>query len=111
MGHLQDMNKEQRSEFLWHKHNANKEARRGNSFVYWNEKLDKELELKGYDWYRFDNPSYGEYYATSNKLKAEEIVEQLRGLGHYARIICGYSQNVQKIKMFSITYKLKNAPR
>lgn len=51
-------------------------------------------------------PNMGESVVIT-ELEAQETIKELRGSNHYARIICGMMQVVQKIKYFSITYKLK----
>lgn len=106
MGHIQDMTREQRSDFLTHKYERTKESRRGDSFPYWNEKMHNQLFSNGYDIYEFLTGFDKE--ATSSITLAKDIVEVLRDNGNYARIICGYSQNRQRIRMFTIYYKTKN---
>ena len=105
MGHIQDMTKEQKSNFLSDKYQKLKESRLGCSYVYWNEKLDKELTEKGYQWYGF-----GKNYnkdATWSEAEAKEVVSKLRKTGNYARIISGYEQCQQRIQMYSVCYKKK----
>jgi hypothetical protein len=104
MGHRQQMTDKQRLEWDINSYKKKLEANKGHNYQYWSEKLEKELTEKGYEWYNFDNNKQ----ATASELKAQEIVEQLRNDGCYARIIAGYEQNVQRTKMFSITYKKKN---
>lgn len=80
------------------------EEKRGHNYQYYSEKLEKELEEKGYEWHKFID---GSYY-TNSEYDAKCIVNEYRKLGCYSRIICGMFQNVQRIKTFSICYKRKN---
>jgi hypothetical protein len=80
-------------------------AKRGHNYQYYNESIHEQMLNDGWDWYKF-NDKY-EQWATSSELLAKEIVDKLRSEGNYARIIAGYSQNPQKIKMFSVIYKSK----
>ena len=103
MGHLQDMNDEQRSEFLSNKYEVTKASRRGNEFPYWNEKLHNDLIAKGYQIYEFETGMESE--STRVLSLAKCVADKYRDDGYYARIICGYSQNRQRIKMYTIYYK------
>jgi len=103
MGHLQDMTDEQRRELKSYQYKRYKESRRGCSYPYWNEKLDKDLTDKGYKMHQFLTGMDKD--ATRVLLTAKEVVKALREKGNYARIICGYSQNQQKITMYSIYFR------
>lgn len=87
-------------------------ARRGHNFTYYNDELGEELKAKGYQWHLFtrncnmDDTKVTEDY-TSSVIVAKEAVEQYRSSGHYARVICGKHQNIQRIKSFSVIYKKK----
>lgn len=106
MGHLQEMTKEQRMAFLSHKYRVTKEGRKGDSFPYWNEKLHNSLLKKGYEMYQFETGYDRD--ATNHQHLAVSMVQKLRSQGNYARIICGYSQNQQRIRMFTIYFKNKS---
>lgn len=80
------------------------EEKRGHNYQYYSEKLEKELEEKGYSWHKFED---GNYY-TDSEYAAKILVNEYRKLGNYSRIICGMFQNVQRIKTFSICYKRKS---
>jgi hypothetical protein len=103
MGHRQDMTRKQRLEWDSFAYSRKLEESKGHNYKYWTEDLENSQEAKGYDWYTFKD---GKDY-TSSELEAQNVVKELRGSKHYARIVCGMIQVVQKIKYFSITYKLK----
>jgi hypothetical protein len=69
-------------------------------------KVWDEQEKKG--WLMYNDFSRGHNDATKSQLEAEEVVKTLRSDGNYARIICGYVQTKQKVKHFTVIYKLKN---
>jgi hypothetical protein len=50
--------------------------------------------------------SYGNQAIPSESF-AKETLEKLKSEGNQARIVCGYEKNIQRIKMFSIIFKLK----
>lgn len=102
MGHLQKMTNKERMELFSLQYERNKEGRRGNSFPYWTEKLDKELTEKGYVMYQFDR---GDRDSTESLEEAKRVIDMLRGKGNYGRIICGYNKCVQRIRMFTIYFK------
>jgi hypothetical protein len=80
-----------------------KEANKGHNFEYYNQEKHGKLLSSGYKFYKFK----GTEVATSAEGIAKDIVTKLREEGNYARIICGYEQNVQRIKMFSVIFKSK----
>ena len=87
-----------------------KVANRGHNYQYWNEEKHSKMLENGWQLYKFEknlSRTIGETYATLSENSAQEIVKQLRTENNYARIIAGYSQNVQRMKMFSIIYKKK----
>lgn len=109
MGHLQDMSDEQRSKFLSYSYKRKLEEQRGHNFEYWNDKKHYDLiENKGWALVGFEG-SFGLEDYTYSEIEAKEKVELLRQSNHFARIVCGYSKNVQKIKTFSVIYKLKES--
>lgn len=83
-----------------------KDENRGHNYQYWSEKLDKLLTDKGWALWKFDFAKI-QGMCTPSELEAKEVVKELRGKNYYARIVAGYCQNVQRIKMFSILYKKK----
>lgn len=108
MGHIQDMTDKQRIEFLADKYQKTKESRRGNSFEWWNDgKHDNLIENKGYKLFVFEG-SFNRDSFTTGQIEAQEKVKELRDSNHYARVVCGYSQCMQKIKSFSVIYKPKS---
>ena len=46
-------------------------------------------------------------YSTSSKENAKKIVDKLRAENNYARIVCGYDKNKQRVRMYSIIFKPK----
>lgn len=88
------------------------EARRGYNFEYWTEKHDRMLE-NGWDLLEFCKTPTRQWnklfkqYATSSVFHAKQEVERLRSEGFFARIVCGYEQNVQRVKMHSVIFKKK----
>ena len=84
-----------------------KAANRGHNFEYWNEDKHGKMLENGWELHIFRTDGLFEKYATISEMVAKEIVEKLRNENNYARIVAGYSQNVQHIKMFSIIYKPK----
>ena len=110
MGYKQHMTDKQRLDWFGMQYKAMLDARRGHNYQYYSDDLGKKLFKSGYNIYDFqieEGRKYSERFATSSEIEALEIVEKLRKNGNYARIIVGYSKNVQRIKMFSIIYKTK----
>jgi len=110
MGHRQDMTPKQKLEWDMMQYKAALEARRGHNFTYWDDSKHDKLLQNGWQFYNFPT-NYGgkisESVSTSSELTAKETKESLIADGYLARIFCGYDKNVQRIKMFSIIYKLK----
>lgn len=108
MGHLQDMTHRQRMDFISMQYQRKLDANRGHNYQYYTEELEKKWIAQGYAWYMFENKRSMQ---KSDSIESEEVaqnaVKYLRSHGYNARIICGYDQNVQHIKMFSIIYKEK----
>lgn len=76
---------------------------RGHNYEYWNEGKHNKMLKNGYDLYKFKK---GDFY-TYSEIHAKDIVNKLREENNYARIVCGYSQNIQRMKTFSVLYKKK----
>lgn len=82
-------------------------ANKGNNFQYWNEERHGEMLKRGYEFYDFMELGQVVHH-TRSVLKAKEVRATLRSTGHYATIIAGYHQTVQREKFFSILYKKKS---
>ena len=103
MGHLQEMNDKQRSEFQSYQYKRMLEERRGHNYKYHSDELEESLKEKGYEWYDFGSG----LEQTNFEDEAIEAVENLRETGHYARIICERMKVVQRVKYYSVAYKRK----
>ena len=90
-------------------------ANKGYNFQYWNERHERLLQ-NGWNLFLIKKSATTQWskifnrYSTASVLHAKMFVEQLRNEGNYARIVCGYNKNKQKIKMYSIIYKSKPKP-
>jgi hypothetical protein len=102
MGHLKNMTEGQRLKFFSWSYKTMLESRRGHNYEYWSEKHDELLE-NGWKMFEFKHRAE----ASSSENIAKNKVDELRQSGHYARIVCGLQKNVQRIKMYSIIYKLR----
>ena len=108
MGHREKMTNKQRLEWDSMQYKAKKDANKGHNYQYYSEELQKYMDEKGYVFYPEHGFNYGGgAYVTRLEYEAKQKVEVLRVIGYHARIICGYEQNVQKIKMYSIICKNK----
>jgi hypothetical protein len=112
MGHRQDMTPEQRLKWDCDNYKKKLEANKGSNYEYWNAKHD-ELLKNGWDLFLITETSIRQSSqtfkrcSTSSENQAKKSVERLRNDGNYARIICGYDKNIQRVKMYSIIYKAK----
>ena len=109
MGHRQKMTGKQRLDWDSNQYAAKLKYQKGHNYEYWNEGHAKMLE-NGWSLFTFDGKegtAIRDRKTTSIEEVAKEMVEQLRLDGFFARIVCGYDKNVQKIKMFSVIYKPK----
>lgn len=112
MGRRQDMTDKQRLEFDTYAYKRRLEENRGKNFEYWNEKHEQML-LNGWDLFEITKKPSRQWgnvfisYSTSSLYHAKEIVDKLRADGFFARIVCGYNKNVQRIKMHTIIFKPK----
>jgi hypothetical protein len=111
MGHRQDMTPEQRLKWDTENYKRRLEANKGSNYEYWNDKHE-ELLKNGWGLYKMtyksrNSDSTYEEYSTPAEDLAKEVVEKLRGENNYARIVCGYDKNKQRVKMYSIIYKKK----
>jgi hypothetical protein len=92
------------SDWRWHQYKKGQEARKGSNFEYWSEGKHRMLLTDGgYKLHAFVGHRHDDY--TYSELIAKEVVEEYRNTDHYARILCGMSQNVQRMKTFSVIYK------
>ena len=113
MGHRQDMTPEQRLKWDTENYKKRLEANKGSNYEYWNDKHEKMLQ-NGWKLFLITETSTRQWskileqYSTSSEEHAQKFVKQLREQNNYARIVCGYDKNRQRIKMFSIIYKPKH---
>lgn len=113
MGHRQDMTPEQRLKWDTDNYKKKLEANKGSNYEYWSCKHEKMLE-NGWDLFLITETSTKQWsqtfkrYSTSSEEHAKKFVKQLRKQNNYARIVCGYDKNRQRIKMFSVIFKPKN---
>lgn len=113
MGHRQDMTHEQRFEWDIENYKKRLKARIGRNYPYWNDRYDKMLD-NGWELYQIVEKSTRQWskifkqYATSSEEHAKKIVCELREKGYRANIVCGYEQNRQRVKMYSIIIKQTN---
>ena len=107
MGHRQDMTPEQRLKWDIENYKKKLQANKGSNYEYWNNKHNSMLE-NGWKLLNFRNIDQCFQMHTMYEYHAKKFVEDLRNNGNYARIVCGYHKNRQRIKMFSIIYKPKH---
>jgi hypothetical protein len=87
-------------------------SNKGINYEYWSAKHEKML-LAGWSLYKITEESTRQWsqtflnYSTSSHHHAKKYLDKLRIENNYARIICGYNKNRQRIKMYSIIYKSK----
>lgn len=112
MGHRQDMTPEQRSKWDSDNYKKRLEANKGSNYEYWSGNHDNMLQ-NGWSLFLITETSTRQWgkifesYSTSFEEHAKKFVKQLRETNNYARIVCGYDKNRQKIKMYSIIFKPK----
>jgi hypothetical protein len=110
MEHRQDMTPKQRHVLNDMQYKARLQAKRGHNHTYWSDdKHDKLFEL-GWKMYKFPINHRGkitESDSTMSENIAVETQKQLITDGYLAKLFCGYDKNIQRIKTFSILYKLK----
>ena len=107
MRHRQDMTDKQRHEWDSRSYRLAMEARRGHSFEYWNDDKHGKMLENGWSLHQFSDKKFVEWYGTISEESAKEVVDKLRSEGNYARIVCGYNKNRQRIKMHSVIFKHK----
>lgn len=113
MGHRQDMTSKQRLKWDTDNYKKRLEANKGSNYEYWADKHEKMLQ-NGWNLFLITEATTRQWsqtfkrYSTSSKEHAKKFVEDLRNNGNYARIVCGYDKNRQRVKMFSIIFKPKN---
>lgn len=110
MRHRQKMNDKQRLVFDVNSYKAKLKANKGHNYQYYSDdfgvKWVLEKKYKLYD-FKVEGKDFFDRWATQSESLAVGIALCLRQEGNYARVIVGYSKNVQKIKMFSVIYKAK----
>lgn len=82
-----------------------KEENRGHNYQYYNH--EKWLQMEANGWQMWDFNDKMDRYATRSEYYAKACIIKLKTEGNHARIIAGYSQNRQRIKMFTVIYKKK----
>jgi CRISPR/Cas system CSM-associated protein Csm2 small subunit len=88
------------------------EANKGSNYEYWTEKHEKMLQ-NGWSLFLITKTPTRQWNklfqsnSTSSKEHAEKYIKQLREENNFARIVCGYNKNRQRIKMYSIIFKSK----
>lgn len=108
MGHRQEMTREQRIKWDGMQYQAKLDANKGHNYEYWNDDKHGKLLNEGWELFSFPVKSIiSETEATVSEHTAIEALDKLRTEGNFARIIAGYSKNVQRMKMFSIIFKPK----
>ena len=108
MGHRQEMTPKQRLQWDSMQYQAKLDANKGHNYEYWNDDKHGKLLTKGWEIFSFPVKStISETEATSSELTAIITRDKLRTEGNYARIIAGYSKNVQRMKMFTVIFKPK----
>ena len=112
MGHRQKMTDEQRLKWDVENYIKRLEAKKGSNYEYWNDKHEEMLK-NGWDLFLIAETSTNQWcerfkkYSTSSENHAKKFVSELRLNGNYARIVCGYDKNRQRVKMYSIIFKKK----
>lgn len=93
---------------LWgaYQYERAKEANRGHNYRYYNEEWWVDMSNVGWEMELMDVTERHEYW-TASEYAAQERVKQLRALGNYSRIICGYHQTKQHQKFYTVIYKKK----
>jgi hypothetical protein len=87
---------------------AKLDANKGHNYEYWNDDKHGKLLNEGWELFSFPVKSIiSETEATVSEYTAIEARDKLRTEGNFARIVAGYSKNVQRMKMFSIIFKPK----
>lgn len=112
MGHRQDMNPNQRLQWDCDNYKKRLKANKGRNFEYWSD--DKHADMLERGWNLYDFKESGRSWAviqvkkaTSSIATAKEVVTKLRKENNFARIVCGYEKNKQRVKMYSVIYKHK----
>lgn len=110
MGHRQQMTSKQRIEWDSMQYKAALEAKRGHNYQYWNDEKHDKLLQNGWQLYSFPvnrNGKTTESNSTMSEYSANETKQSLITDGYLAIIVCGYDKNIQRIKTFSILYRLR----
>jgi hypothetical protein len=112
MGHRQDMTSQQRLKWDTENYKKRLESKKGSNYEYWSDKHEKMLQ-NGWDLFLITGTSTRQWsetfkrYSTSSEDHAKKFVDELRNNNNYARIVCGYNKNKQRVKMYSIIFKPK----
>jgi hypothetical protein len=111
MGHRQQMTPKQRHEWDDMQYKARLQAKRGHNFQYWNDDKHDKLFDDGWKMYQFSFNINGKISQSETTFSEEigiEVKKSLIADGYRAKLFCGYNKNIQRIKTFSVLYKLKN---
>lgn len=104
MGHRQNMTPEQRLKWDTDNYKKKSEAKKGSNYEYWSYKHKKMLE-NGWGLFLISKTSKFKRYSTPFEEHAKKFVNQLREQNNYARIVCGYDKNRQRVRMYSVIFK------
>ena len=113
MGHRQDMTPEQRLKWDCDNYRKRIESKRGRNYEYWKDEKHNKMLENGWNLYVFTEKSRYSWgkkmvkHAVSSEDYAKLELSKIRKGGNFARIVCGYEQNRQRIKMYSIIFKPK----
>jgi len=113
MGHRQDMTTSQRMEWDLDNYKKRLKSNKGHNYEYWVDDKHNILLKTGWELLSFSEKTKNQWGNTfgSNSTSSEDYaikkVMELREENNYAHIICGYDQNRQRTKMYSIIFKPK----
>ena len=102
MGHRAKMTSNDRIQWDIAQYQAQRVAKRGHNYKYLTDDLGKELSEKGYTQHAFTDGRH----TTMMEHIARGVVDDLRGAGYYARIIC--ISNRLRVREYAIFSKLIN---
>jgi len=79
------------------------EEKRGHNYQHLNNEVIEELKLKGYKFWEFED---GEC-VTQSENNACAVCKGLKERNYITRVVTGLEMNAQRIRMYSVIYKLK----
>ena len=90
------------------------ESKKGSNYEYWKDEIHgKMIENGSWNLYELNDKTSNPWnnifkkYVTSSENHAKKVVEKLRSENNFARIVCGYELNKQKVKMYSVIFRKK----